>query len=99
MKRPVKKLINSEKNLPFVLFLHPIGNNKKMWPYPMDLVTEIKGVEVDFYKNTGKSGIRGYEMGYTMVLDADNKPKRNRIPLISYQYEYSFTLTDERVTL
>lgn len=99
MNRPVKKYINSDKNLPFALLLHPIGDNKRMWPYPVDLVTKIDGADVDFYVNTGKSKIRGYEMGYTMVLDRRGKPVRNRISLHSYIYEYKFTLSDKRVAL
>lgn len=99
MKRPVKKQIDSSENLPFVLLLHPRGNNKRLWPYPVDLVTEIQGVDLDLYVNAGKSQVTGYEMGYTMVLDKENKPQRNKIPLISYKYSYMYTITDERMTL
>lgn len=99
--RPVKKYTNSGKNLPFVLILSPMGNNKRLFPYPIDLVTKTQGVDIDFYANTGKSKITGYKPGYTVTYryDRENRVQRNKIPLHSYIYGYKFTISDERVAL
>lgn len=101
MNRPVKKYNNSRRNLPFNLLLHPVGNNERLFPYPFDLVTEIKGVELDFYVNTGKKQLIGFEPGYVMTYQYSrkNRVQRNKKPLHSYIYEYSYTISDERVTL
>ncbi len=92
MNRPVKTHVESEKALPFVLRLAPVGDTTLMLPYMIPITSNIKDVEVDLYVPTGKTRVYGQKEGLVYVYDEKLKQVKNQLNLTAYQYKYKYTI-------
>ena len=96
MNRPVKTHVESEKALPFVLRLFPVGDMTFMLPYMIPITSNIEDVDIDFYVPTGKTRTYGKEEGRIIVYDEKLKQVKNQLNLTAYQYRYKYTIRNTK---